>query len=191
MAHRLTNSRGFNKEGWITRKSVVLLFNADDVIVSMKGGLSPTKASCIRATEACQDPWIPSPSLKTNVTANLASLLFSISPQSKNKKEGKIPLHEWQQGFLVPKTSPAVWRKLMEMSHWMNKTKTSELTHGWAVSACVSFPLPHQVLVRFYQHSTWNSLKKTKKTRKRTSSSLSNPRPTVLALSCPSRSVVD
>lgn len=89
MTHHLTNPCGFNKEGWITWKSVVVPFNADDVIVSMKGGLSPAKASCIRATEACQDPWIHSPSLKTNVTANLASLLLSISPQSKTRRRGK------------------------------------------------------------------------------------------------------
>lgn len=82
MTHHLTNPRGFINEGWITGKRVVALFNADNATVTKKGGLSPAQASCIRATGACRDPWIHSPSFKTNVTANLASLLFSFSPQS-------------------------------------------------------------------------------------------------------------
>lgn len=189
MTHHLPKPRGFNNEGWITRKSVVL-FNADDVIFSMKGGLSPTKASCIRATGSCQDPWIHSPSLKTNVTANLASLLFSLSPQSKNKKEGKS--HSMNDGgvFWYQRPPQQSGGNLMEMSHWMNKTKTSELTHGGAVSARVSFfffffPKFYSVLINI----PLGRVKKTK--QEKTSSSLSNPHPTILALSCPSRSVVD
>lgn len=163
MTHHLPKPRGFNNEGWITRKSVVILFNADDVIFSMKGGLSPAKASCIWATGSCQDPWIHSPSLKTNVTANLASLLFSLSRlKAKTRRRGKS--HPMNDGgvFWYQRPPQQSGGNLMEMSHWMNKTKTSELTHGRAVSARVFFF--SQDLFCFNQHSTWKSFKK--KTRK-------------------------
>lgn len=42
--HHLTDLRGLNNEGWIAWKSVEELFNADGVIASTIGGLSPAKA---------------------------------------------------------------------------------------------------------------------------------------------------
>lgn len=105
------------------------------------------------------DPWFHSPSLKMKVTANIAPLLFSLTRlEAKPRRRGKLASASdggvfWyqrpqQSGGNLTEMSLNEWNKDIGADTRRNRVGTRVFFSEFLFSSC------------FYQHSTWNSLKK-------------------------------